>query len=123
MDQHVHDCLVSGYQDLIPTIHLPDPDDRHVLAAAIKAQAQIIVTLNLKDFPNELLRPKGLKAQSPDDFVASLFDQDFETTIQAMERHRLGLVNPVMSREAYCLNLQKQNLPATTRLVRASWSL
>ena len=47
----VRDCIVVGYEPLIDALELPDPDDRHVLAAAIRARAQVIVTNNLKDFP------------------------------------------------------------------------
>src|SRR5689334_18975619 len=55
MNGHVRDCLVTGYEDLIETLDLPDPDDRHVLAAAIRAGADVIVTTNLADFPKEAL--------------------------------------------------------------------
>jgi predicted nucleic acid-binding protein len=51
----VRDCLVTGYQPLVEALDLPDPDDRHVLAAAIKVNAQLIVTRNLKDFPPKTL--------------------------------------------------------------------
>ena len=57
MDQAVPDCLVEGYESLIEGLSLPDPDDRHVLAAAIRAGAQTIVTINLKDFPALSLAP------------------------------------------------------------------
>src|SRR5277367_2343591 len=50
MDQHARDALVTGYEDLIPGLRLPDPDDRHVLAAAIRSHADVIVTMNLRDF-------------------------------------------------------------------------
>jgi predicted nucleic acid-binding protein len=63
------DCLVTGYEPLIEGLKLPDPDDRHVLAAAIKASAQVIVTANLKDFPADDLRQWNVEAKSPDDFV------------------------------------------------------
>jgi|SRR5579875_222 len=69
MNAAVRDCLVSGCEPLIDSLDLPDPDDRHVLAAAIKAGAQVIVTLNLKDFPAEKLAPWNIKAKSPEDFV------------------------------------------------------
>jgi predicted nucleic acid-binding protein len=69
MNDAVRDCLVSGYEPLIDSLDLPDPDDRHVLAAAIKAGAQVIVTRNLKDFPAEKLAPWNIKAKSPEDFV------------------------------------------------------
>ena len=53
MNQAIPDCLVENYEDIIDSLTLPDPDDRHVLAAAIKCQADVIVTNNLKDFPNK----------------------------------------------------------------------
>jgi predicted nucleic acid-binding protein len=65
----VRGCLVTGYEPLIPSLALPDPDDRHVLAAAIKSNAQVIVTRNLRHFPKDRLAPWGVKAKSPDDFV------------------------------------------------------
>lgn len=68
----VRDCLVKGYEPLIKAIQLPDPDDRHVLAAAIKSHAQVIVTHNLRDFPPGALEPWSVEAKDPDAFV---FDQ------------------------------------------------
>jgi predicted nucleic acid-binding protein len=65
----VRDCLVVGYEPLIEILDLPDPDDRHVLAAAIKVNAQLIVTRNLRHFPRGKLAPWGIRAKSPDDFV------------------------------------------------------
>ena len=76
MNAAVRDCLVSGYEPLITAFELPDPKDRHVLAAAIKAKAQIIVTRNLKHFPAGLLDPWDLKAKSPDSFVRDQIDID-----------------------------------------------
>jgi len=69
MNAAVRDCLVTDYEPLIPGLELPDPDDRHVLAAAIKITAQVIVTRNLRHFPNDKLVPWGVEAKSPDDFV------------------------------------------------------
>ena len=68
MNAHVRDCLVTNYEPLIDALELPDVDDRHVLAAAIKAQAQAIVTVNLSDFPLEKLEPLGIEPLYPDDF-------------------------------------------------------
>jgi len=69
MRDAVADCLVTGYEDLIDGLKLPDPDDRHVLAAAIRAHAQVIVTANLKHFPLEYLTQFDIEAKLPDDFV------------------------------------------------------
>jgi len=65
----VRDCLVEGYEPLIEGLDVPDPDDRHVLAAAVKAGGQVIVTRNLKHFPKDKLASWGVKAVHPDDFV------------------------------------------------------
>lgn len=71
MDASVRDAKVSGYEALIEALVLPDPDDRHVLAAAIKAGANAIVTFNLKDFPSDVLSKYGIEAIHPDEFVFS----------------------------------------------------
>src|SRR5260221_12337375 len=69
MNAHVRDCLVTGHESLIPSLTLPDPDDRHVLAAAIRCGADVIVTANLKHFPAEAPTPFGIQAQHPDEFL------------------------------------------------------
>ncbi|MFG2075163.1 PIN domain-containing protein [Nonomuraea maritima] len=76
MNSAVRDCLVEGYEPLIEGLKLPDPDDRHVLAAAIKAGAEVIITSNLKDFPAEYMAPWCIDLQSPDDFVLDQIDVD-----------------------------------------------
>jgi hypothetical protein len=74
MNRAVPDCLVTGFEKLIDGLSLPDPDDRHVLAAAIRAGAQGIVTTNLKDFPDDRLRPYNVEAKHPDEFVLDAID-------------------------------------------------
>src|SRR3954447_1522456 len=74
MDEAVRDCLVTGYKDLIDSLTLPDPDDRHVLAAAIRAGAEVIVTYNLRDFPAEALCRFDIQALHPDDFPVGLME-------------------------------------------------
>lgn len=69
INDSIPDCLVTGYEELTETLKLPDPDDRHVLAAAIRAHAQVIVTQNNRDFPADYLAQFGIEAKSPDDFV------------------------------------------------------
>lgn len=68
MDEHVRDSLITGNEHLIPAVELPDPDDRHVVAAAIYCGASLIVTFNLKDYPPELLEhvtwPHGTRTTS-----------------------------------------------------------
>ncbi len=72
MDEHVPDCLITGYEFLIPTLTLPDPNDRHVLAAAIHGAAGVIVTFDLGDFPASSLGQFQIEALPPDDFIINL---------------------------------------------------
>jgi hypothetical protein len=76
MNEAVRDALVTGYEEWIPKLQLPDPGDRHVVAAAIQAEAEVIVTLNLKDFPAAALSPFEIEALHPDTFLVGLFAQD-----------------------------------------------
>lgn len=74
MKEAVPDCMVTGFEHLIAGLDLPDPDDRHVLAAAIRAGAQTIVTFNLADFPDEKLTIYDVEARHPDEFVLNAID-------------------------------------------------
>ena len=65
MNAHARDALIHGFEDLIPSLSLPDPDDRHVLAAAIRGRADVIVTYNMKDFPAEATAPYGIEMLAP----------------------------------------------------------
>lgn len=93
----VPDCLVSGHESLIDALELPDPDDRHVLAAAIQSDSQVIVTENLKDFPSDALSPYGVEAQSPDLFVLHLIDLSPTTVAATIERQAAALKNPALT--------------------------
>lgn len=114
IDLHIHDCLVEGYEHLIPCIGgMPDKDDRHVLAAAMKCGAELIVTFNLKDFPSSALEEYGVEAIHPDDFVADLIDLDTSACIQAVREMRASLKNPPKSQDELLATLLKQQLPQT----------
>lgn len=71
MDQEFEDSLVTSYETLIEGLTLPDLDDRHVLAAGITCGADVIVTINLKHFPESALSQFGITSQHPDDFIVS----------------------------------------------------
>jgi predicted nucleic acid-binding protein len=51
MERAIPDGRVDGYEPLVNGLMLPDPNDRHVLAAAIRCNADVIVTFNESDFP------------------------------------------------------------------------
>ncbi len=96
MDKAVPDALVeqSRYQQIVPGLSLPDPNDRHVLAAAIACGAQTIVTFNLKDFPAAILKSHHIKAIHPDLFLKSLLDLDEAAVVDALKRQAATLKNP-----------------------------
>lgn len=118
MDKHVRDALVEGYESLIEHILLPDPDDRHILAAAVTCRADVIVTFNLKDFPPAALLPYGIEAQHPDLFITSLLEFDPAPICSAVKRHRQSLRNPPKNVADYLATLERQGLPQFTRQLR-----
>src|SRR5689334_17267373 len=97
MNDAVPDCLIVGYHKLIPSLHLPDPNDRHVLAAAIVGGVDVIVTANTDDFPEADLSPFGIEAQHPDDFVMYQFDIDPARYCKAIKAQRARLKKPPLS--------------------------
>ncbi|CEL28250.1 PIN domain-containing protein [Pseudomonas fluorescens] len=110
MDRAIPEACVIDYEDLVTGLTLPDRDDRHVLAAAIRCGAGVIVTFNLKDFPYVLLAPFGIEAQHPDEFVENLFHLDPSAVVAAAQRQRQQLKNPVMDIESFLNLLQRQGL-------------
>ncbi len=118
MDASVIDCLVTGYDELIPGLTLPDPDDRHVLAAAIRGGADAIVTFNLKDFPATNCAPFGIEAQHPDDFILYQLDLDPVRVIRAMNDQRQSLKNPPKSLDEFLATLEAQRLTQTVVQLR-----
>jgi hypothetical protein len=118
MNAHVPDCLVTGYEELIPVLTLPDPKDRHVLAAAIKPLSKVIVTFNLKHFPEEVLTTYGIEAQHPDEFVNNLLRLDALAVFAAVKRQRQSLKNPPKTVEEYLITLERQGLAKTVAELR-----
>ena len=118
MDEHALDALVTGYEGLSNSLVLPDPKDRRVLAAAIVGRADAVVTFNLNDFPDELLRPYDIEAIHPDDFLVCQFDLSPPLFLAAVRLHRASLRTPPKSPSQYLLELEKNQLPKTTALLR-----
>ncbi len=115
MDKAIPDGLVEGYEDLISGLQLPDADDRHVLAAAIRCNASVIVTFNQKDFPAALLAPFGIESQHPDEFVDNLLDLDPAAVVAAAQRQRAQLQNPALDVSRYLEILLRQGLVQTAK--------
>ena len=118
MDQATRDCLVTGYQSLIPSLDLPDPNDRHVLAAAIAGSCDLVVTRNLKHFPQRVLAQFQIQPIHPDDFLAdhlSLNPDLFCSTVRTVRRR---LKHPPLAIDDYLAVLSKQGLVSTVAGLR-----
>lgn len=118
MNSHVRDCLVTGYEWMIPSLQLPDPDDRHVLAAAIKGEADVIVTINLADFPKTVLEEYELEVQHPDDFISSLMDLRPFKVARAAETCRKRLKRPQKTVDEYLEILLQQGLTVSVSMLK-----
>jgi predicted nucleic acid-binding protein len=118
MNAHVRDCLVEGYESFEQTLNLPDGDDKHVLAAAIKCSAQVIVTFNLKDFPSEELSKYDIEAVSPDDFLQNQLDLNPSLVCRVVKQHRKALKSPPKSIADYLDTLESCGLVISADVLR-----
>ena len=122
MDTSARDCLVTGYEFLIPSLSLPDENDRHVLAAAIRSQSSVILTFNLKDFPAMELEKYDVEAQHPDEFISDLIDLNAAKVLAAISGHRKSLKNPPKTSKEYLDTLLQQGLPESVSQLR-QWEM
>ncbi|GAB3502984.1 PIN domain-containing protein [Curvibacter fontanus] len=118
MEQAIPDCLVMGYEHLIDGLKLPDPDDRHVLAAAIAGHADAIITWNEKDFPAELLDPFGIEVQTPDEFVLNQIMLRAPIALMAIKGMRQRWERPPVSAMELVDLLEKRGLAQTAAHLR-----
>ena len=122
MNNALPEATVSGYEDIIPTVTLPDPDDRHVLAAAIATSASMIVTWNLKDFPAPALKKHGLRRQTPDAFLTDIYEEAPELMVGSLENARQRFKNPHVSASGFIEILNRQKLTQlATQLETHGW--
>ncbi|MGI4831412.1 MAG: PIN domain-containing protein [Janthinobacterium lividum] len=118
MDSSTRDCLVTGYEALIPSLQLPDPNDRHVLAAAIAGRCDAIVTQNLKHFPEKALAPYGIDVQHPDEFFSNQLNLAPGAFCGAVQKVRQRLQKPPYTIEQYLDILTGNGLVATAAELR-----
>lgn len=111
MNRSFKNAKVTGYDKLISDLQLPDPDDRHVLAAAIVSQAKVIVTFNLKDFDTKELLKHDIDAVHPDNFVISLIDQGEEQAKSALRNMVNRRIKPPTTENELIGRLNKSGLP------------
>ncbi|MBK8209137.1 MAG: PIN domain-containing protein [Rhodospirillales bacterium] len=112
MDRATRDSLITGYEPFIASLVLPDPDDRHILAAAIVGRCDAIVTFNLSDFPEDILAPLGIEAQHPDDFLRNQLDLAPGIFCAAIRQIRSRLKNPPFTVDEYFMTLTRVGLVA-----------
>jgi len=118
MCKAVADCLTTGYDDLIDGLHLPDPDDRHVLAAAIRSGSQVVVTENTADFPAHVLQTYNIEAQTPDVFVLHLIELSPTTVSGVIDAQVGALRNPPITRDELLDRLAQSGLPRSVAALR-----
>lgn len=114
----VDDCLVTGYEELIASLSLPDPDDRHVLAAAIRCGAQVIVTENKRDFPQDVMDRYGIEIQSADEFLCDQIDLFGPRVHQAVTYAAAAFKNPPRTIDDVLDALSKAGAPSAAGLLR-----
>jgi hypothetical protein len=117
MDEALPEALTKGYEDRIEDLSLPDPSDRHVLAAAIDADADYIVTFNRRDFPTSELGSWDIDAIGPDELISGLFGTVPDKIIEVARVHRQSLTRPSKTPEGYLEMLCNCDLEETARLL------
>lgn len=113
----------EGWKALAPSLTLPDPNDVHVLAAAIAGHADCIVTTNLKDFPASVLEVFGLVALHPDDFIVAQLDLDLYPALGAFKAMRARKRNPAYTAEEFAAAMERNGLVATAERLRRAADL
>lgn len=118
INNSVRDSIVEGYQPLEAALDLPDPGDLHVLAAAVKAGAQVIVTDNLKDFPEDRLAPWSIQAKTPDEFLLDQLSLDRDVVYGSVVRIADSRNNPPQSINDVLNQLERNGLARTVAELR-----
>lgn len=118
MEKALPAARTVGYESLIPSLNLPDPDDRHVLAAAIHSGVQALLTFNLKDFPAERIPAGTVVVFHPDIWLASVMAQDEQLTFTVLNSMTAALRKPPLNVAQLAAALDKLDLPTTANTVK-----
>ena len=113
----------QAWRRIAPCLQLPDPDDAHVLAAAIAGHADCIVTANLKDFPEDALAPFGIQVIHPDEFLIAQMDLDSLSVLASFKEQRARLKNPAYTPSAFADALERNALVLTAQRLREAAAL
>ncbi len=118
MNTYFRRANVTDYSDLTNNLKLPDPNDRHVLAAAIKAKAAIITTANLRDFPKDYISQFDIEILHPDTFILRLLDDTPDKCLLAFRAYVKSMKNPKQSEEEVLTALTKSGLVESVIVIR-----
>lgn len=120
MNQWFEGSCVEGWEPLELGIVLPDPNDRHVVAAALRGRAEVIVTDNIQDFPSEVLAPLGLEALRLDDFLLDLHDLNPFVACQVVSEQAAAMARPPVQVSELLDRLTRSGARGFARAVRES---
>lgn len=118
MCEAVPDCVITGHEPLVDAIDLPDLGDRHVVAAAVKSDAQAIVTFNIKDFPSESIARYHLEVIHPDDFFVNQIDLDPIAAVHVIQELARDLQAPPKTPAEIVDGLESRGLAVTASRLR-----
>jgi predicted nucleic acid-binding protein len=118
MNSAFPEALVNSFESLIESLELPDPDDRHVLAAAIQCSASAIVTFNIKDFSTEYLNQFNIELIDPDSFMCSMIELNEYAAMMAFNNQLNSLKNPPKTKDELLAILEKCGLPKAVQLFK-----
>jgi len=119
MEAAFEEAAATNYEKLLCVCdELPDPGDAHVVAAALKTQASVIVTENLKHFPAEQLAPLNLDVRSADVFIADTIALDHGKAVAAVRKMRERFKKPEKTAEALLIDMEAAGLTASVDVLR-----
>ncbi|MBG6094238.1 PIN domain-containing protein [Nocardioides luteus] len=120
MNRAFPDAMVTGYEDLVSGMEC-DEKDRHVMAAAIASDCQIVVTYNLKDFPKPAMEKHQLEAVHPDAFLVDQLDLYPEEVVHALWRQSAESARPHLTPLRLIASLEKLQLSDFAAELRRRW--
>lgn len=112
MNDTFEDAPVEGWEIFEATLMLPDPDDRHIVAAAMRGRADAIVTANLRDFPDETLAPLEIAVVHPDDFLLDQLDLAPRVVLDVLREQAAHTRNPPLTPTDLLARLGRAGVPA-----------
>lgn len=111
MDKTFEDARVEGWEGLEATVALPDPDDRHVVAAALRGRADAIITTNVRHYPTDTLEPLGIEVIHPDNFLLDQLDLVPRTVLDALREQAANTRHPHLTPIDLVARLARAGVP------------